>query len=127
MSDRSGQLPKGLDARSQGWGRLHQQEQLADQYDGSAPRTVEEEWRCARIAHGGMRGRGAHGPPKAPADQRNLRMRSYDPAGAPTTSHPRPLRSRAFKVVHEPVDAVLDGEDHVSGQGIAHNTRQILW
>jgi len=54
MSDRSGQLPKGLDARSQGWGRLHQQEQLADQYDGRAPRTVEEEWRCARIAHGGM-------------------------------------------------------------------------
>jgi hypothetical protein len=34
---------------------------------------------------------------------------------------------RALKEVREPIGAILDGEDHVSGRGIAHNTRQPLW
>jgi hypothetical protein len=54
-------------------------------------------------------------------------MPSHATAAAPTTGLPWSFRSRALKVVHEPIDTVLDGgEDHVSGQGIAHNTWQIL-
>lgn len=69
--------------------------------------------------------RSAHGPPKAPADRRKLRMRSSP--GAATAGPPALTAPRVLKEVCEPIGAILDGEDHVSGRGIAHNTRQPLW